>query len=153
MNIIMENPISLEEASKLTPYTADYLGQLIRKGKLVAWKEKGRWYTTRVAVEEYMRKVAEESFRHHENLIEKIPEMEKGSSAKWKWAYLALGTIVAAGSLFGSYAYLGSKKGGVCQRYEIIEDKSGNEIVRVGNREYVRNIFAAAGKNFAKLEF
>jgi hypothetical protein len=149
----MKQLITLEEACKLTPYTADYLGQLIRKGRLDAWKEKGRWLTTRIAVEEYMLKVAEESFRHHENLIEKIPEMEKGSPAKWKWAYLALGVILIAGSFFGSYAYLGSKEVGVCGPYEIAEDKNGNEIVRVGNREYVRNIFAAAGKNFAKLEF
>jgi len=149
----MKKLITLEEASKMTPYTADYLGQLIRKGRLDAWKEKGRWHTTREAVEEYMRKVAEESYRHHENLAAMIPDAETRISVRWKWAYLALGALFIAAGIFGSYAYFGSKKVGVCGPYEIARDKNGNEIVRVGGREYVRNIFAAAGKNFAKLEF
>ena len=50
--------ISLKEAAEMSGYTADYLGQLIRSGKL-----KGKqvflnvaWMTTRESVEDYMKK-------------------------------------------------------------------------------------------------
>lgn len=58
-----EKMISLKEASKISGYAPDYIGQLIRKGKL-----KGRqvhfnvaWMTTEDAVMEYMRSNSEDS--------------------------------------------------------------------------------------------
>ena len=149
----MKKLITLEEASKMTPYTADYLGQLIRKGRLEAWKEKGRWRTTKIAVEEYMLKVAEESFQHHEVLVEKIPELAKNSRAKWKWAYVGAGAIFVAAGIFGSYALFGAKKVGVCKSFEVAKDKNGNEIIRVGGKEYTSNILATTKSNFASMRF
>jgi len=46
--------ITLGEASGLTPFDANYLGLLIRKKRLFGIKQKGKWYTTREAVKEYM---------------------------------------------------------------------------------------------------
>lgn len=46
--------ITLQEASELTPYDANYLGLLVRKKKLPAQKVKGRWMTTPEDVRAYM---------------------------------------------------------------------------------------------------
>jgi hypothetical protein len=153
MNNQEKKLITLEEASQATPYTADYLGQLIRKGRLEAWKEKGRWRTTKIAVEEYMLKVAEESFEHHETLAEKIPELNRNFQSKWKWAYVGLGAIFIAAGIFGSYAFFGAKEAGVCKSFEVARDENGNQIIRVGGQEYARNIFATTGKEFPKMQF
>lgn len=61
-----ENYITLQEASRLTPYDSNYLGLLIRKGYLFAVKKGGRWYTTREAVEEYVRARRREASRREE---------------------------------------------------------------------------------------
>ena len=154
MNNQKENLITLEEASKMTPYTADYLGQLIRKEKLEAWKEKGKWRTSREAVERYLQKVAEASYEHQKKLTEKIPVAQrKRILVNLKWVLASFFVIVAAGVLYGSYAYIDSKKNGVCAPYEVTEDKNGNEVIRVGNKEYVSNVLAAAKTSLAKLEY
>src|SRR3989344_1579138 len=49
-----EQFISLSEASKNTPYSQEYLSLLARKGKIVSKKIGRNWYTTRLAVEEYI---------------------------------------------------------------------------------------------------
>lgn len=50
--------ISLKEAAGITGYSADYIGQLIRNGKLSGKQVflNVAWMTTRDALEEYMRK-------------------------------------------------------------------------------------------------
>lgn len=42
----LEEPkiITLTEASKITPYSVNYLGLLVRKGRIGAYKENNRWY-------------------------------------------------------------------------------------------------------------
>ena len=47
--------IPLREATKGTPYSQDYLSLLARKGRLEAIKQGRNWYTTRLAVQEYIR--------------------------------------------------------------------------------------------------
>lgn len=42
------------EASRLTPYSANYLGLLVRKKKLSAKKVSGRWMTTPADIENYL---------------------------------------------------------------------------------------------------
>ncbi len=49
------NHITLQEAEKYVPFDANYLGLLIRKGWLFGVKRKGRWYTTKEALETYMK--------------------------------------------------------------------------------------------------
>lgn len=46
--------ISLANASKLTPYTQEYLSLLARKGRLHALKRGKAWVTTRKDIEEYL---------------------------------------------------------------------------------------------------
>ncbi len=53
--------ISLQEASKLTPYDANYLGLLIRKNRLSAIKKSGKWYTTKELVLQYLDEVAQKA--------------------------------------------------------------------------------------------
>lgn len=50
--------LSMTEAALLTPYSAEYLSLLARKGKLSAKKINNAWYTTRPVVLEYMKKQA-----------------------------------------------------------------------------------------------
>src|SRR5690349_16705208 len=47
--------ISLSEAAPFTPYSAEYLGLLARKGKLKAVKISRDWMTTKEIVEEYVK--------------------------------------------------------------------------------------------------
>lgn len=51
-----EEYISLAEASKLCPYSQEYLSLLARKGKLETIKIGRNWVTTRKAVEEYVKR-------------------------------------------------------------------------------------------------
>ncbi|HXK32065.1 MAG TPA: hypothetical protein VJ378_01155, partial [Candidatus Paceibacterota bacterium] len=50
--------ISLKEAAKISGYTSDYIGYLIRKGKLKGKKTYSQavWFTTKEAIEEYNKK-------------------------------------------------------------------------------------------------
>lgn len=57
--------ISLCEASKLTPYDANYLGLLVRKKRLFAVKKNGKWFTTTDAVKEYLKEVSQKSLDHY----------------------------------------------------------------------------------------
>ncbi|MEI6776311.1 MAG: Fic family protein [Chloroflexales bacterium] len=50
---------SLADLAAQTEYAADYLGWLIRKGRLPAIKRSGRWQTTLVAVSRYRDEVAQ----------------------------------------------------------------------------------------------
>lgn len=49
-----KNFISLTEAARCTPYSAEYLSLLARKGRLPAKKIGRNWYTTKVAVADYI---------------------------------------------------------------------------------------------------
>jgi Fic family protein len=49
--------IPLREAAEGTPYSQDYLSLLARKGRLEAIKQGRNWYTTRLAVQEYMHSI------------------------------------------------------------------------------------------------
>lgn len=48
--------ISISQAAKLTPYSAEYLSLLARKGKLASVKISRDWLTTEEAVKEYVQK-------------------------------------------------------------------------------------------------
>src|SRR3989344_7499802 len=48
--------ISLQEAAKGSPYSADYLRLLAGKGKLFAERIDGKWHTTQEAVNDYIAK-------------------------------------------------------------------------------------------------
>ena len=52
----LEEPdfLTLVEASKITPYSADYLGLLVRKGRIGAFKEGNKWYITKDELLKYV---------------------------------------------------------------------------------------------------
>lgn len=93
-----EKLISLKEASQTTPYSSDYLGLLVRKGKLEAYKKDGRWFTTARNVERYLKKTAESSYEHQQTLNVRIPEIEiKKAVVNFKWAiFLIIFMVLSA---------------------------------------------------------
>jgi Fic family protein len=50
--------LPLSQLAKDTPYTTNYLGWLVRQGRLAAVKRGGRWYSTRDALARYRAEVA-----------------------------------------------------------------------------------------------
>lgn len=51
-----DNLISVSQAAKLTPYSAEYLSLLARTGRLKAVKINRDWITTRQEILEYVKK-------------------------------------------------------------------------------------------------
>ena len=52
-------PLKLSELAERTGYGADYLGWLLRAGRIAGQKRRGRWYTSATAVRRYQQEVAE----------------------------------------------------------------------------------------------
>ena len=67
--------ITMSQAAKLVPYSAEYLSLLARKKKLPAKKINDIWYTTELALQEYVNR---QILRHHisgesTNVVSKLP--------------------------------------------------------------------------------
>ena len=126
-----ENLISLKEASKMTPYSSEYLGLLVRKGRIGGCKRGGKWFTTKRDIENYLKKVAESSYRHQETLNVKVPAAEiKKASVSFKWALLLM--IVIIGGSLAILLILGSnRKEVITSEYEIVRDENNNLIIYV----------------------
>lgn len=147
MNDNHRQPISLKEASQMTPYSDEYLGLLIRKGRLEGFKEKGKWYTTREAVQRYLRKVAEASYAHQENLNVEVPaEKIKMASVNLRWALILAGVIFAGAVFFGAYSWVKSKEDSACAKYKVRKDEAGNIIIEIPKNENVKNISVMQGE-------
>lgn len=90
-----KNMMTLQEASKGSPYSADYLSLLVRKGKLEGFKKDGKWFTTKEAVEKYTDRVAEANYRRQESLKANVPAFEqKKAILNIKWAAVLLIIVV-----------------------------------------------------------
>ncbi len=61
---MMKNYISLGEAAKNCPYSADYLKLRARQGKLKAVKLGRNWFTTKEWLEEYKKTSKQSRFLH-----------------------------------------------------------------------------------------
>lgn len=74
VNDSLEKYITLKEAAKISGYAPDYIGQLIRKGKLPGKQVycMVAWMTTEEAVRRYMQKSAEK--QQNPSLADKIQE-------------------------------------------------------------------------------
>lgn len=70
-SLLADKLIPLSEAAKHTPYSAEYLSLLARKGKIQAVKISRDWLTTREAVFYYIRKQKEKHYRQLELLERK----------------------------------------------------------------------------------
>lgn len=146
-NFLVRGKLTLKEASQLTPYSDEYLGLLIRKGRLVGFKEKGKWFTTKEAVENYMQKVAEASYAHQKNLNVEVPaEKIKMASINLRWTLILVGVIFVGAVLFGSYAYVKSKQDSACVKYKVRKDENSNIFIEVGKDEQVGKVIVVQGE-------
>ena len=90
--------ISLKEASKLSGYSADYVGQLIRNGKLEGKQvfSNVAWMTTEKALHEYMRRQNGDGFS--KNSYQKFLDTMRASiSITNVYAALNWGAVILLG--------------------------------------------------------
>jgi hypothetical protein len=69
------NLISISQAAQNTPYSAEYLSLLARKGKLQAIKISRDWLTTRQAVLSYVDRQQEK----HSKMLDQLSQVERGN--------------------------------------------------------------------------
>jgi hypothetical protein len=135
--------ISLRDASKATPYSSDYLGLLVRKGKLDGEKIGGKWYTTREAMQEYIQKAAQASYEHQESLNVRIPEEEiKKAKVNLRWALLLV-LITVFSSIIIWMLYLKNqddrKSENIRNKYRITE-QDGNLTIYADDPNQIKSV-------------
>lgn len=135
--------ISVKEASKMTPYSPDYLSLLIRKGRLEGYKKGKNWHTTESAVRAYLQRAAESSYDHQQAMgavnIE-VPEVAiKKAAVNFRWAMLLLGVIVI-GALFFWKIMDDKKNENVRNKYRITEDEEGNVTIFADDPSQVKSV-------------
>ena len=94
------NFITLKEAGEISGYSPDYLGQLIRGGKLEGQQVfmNVAWMTTKEAVEEYINKSKNKKVQNEETTKEKIAGFWKNN---WRNVYrFFLYTIIIVNIFF-----------------------------------------------------
>lgn len=124
----------------MTPYSADYLSLLVRKGRLEGQKENGKWLTTREAVDRYMKKVAEASYFHQESLNVKVPAAEiKKASVSLRWATIMLAVIVVEAVVFWIVA-MNTKTEFVSGKYKVVEDANNNLTIYADDPASIGNV-------------
>jgi len=132
--------ISLKEASKMTPYSADYLSLLIRKGKLEGQKKEGIWHTTESVIQSYLQKTAESSYEHQQNLNVKIPADEiKKAKVNYRWAILLLAVVLFSGLLIWKIND-DKNNANILTKYRITEDKNGGLTIFVPDTNLVKSV-------------
>jgi hypothetical protein len=82
------NYISLQKASESVPFDSNYLGLLIRNGRLFGVKKHGKWYTTKESLDEYMK------------CSTKVSARKESSKITHPISYIAAGTVLFTGLFF-----------------------------------------------------
>lgn len=132
--------ISLKEASKLTPYGADYLSLLVRKGKLEGWKIEGKWHTTKEEIKKYLQKTAESSYEHQQNLNVKIPADEiRKAKINVKWGILLASVILFFGILIWKIVD-DNNNADIRLKYRISEDREGNLTIFANDPSLIKSV-------------
>lgn len=127
--------MTLQEASKGSPYSADYLSLLVRKGRLEGFKKNGKWFTTKNAVEKYTDRVAEASYRRQESLKANIPALEqKKAILNIKWA-IALVVIIVLVIISWNYRGVNSESD-----IKVERDANNNLIIHADNPDDVGSV-------------
>jgi len=127
--------ITLQEASKGSPYSADYLSLLVRKRKIEGFKKDGKWFTTKEAVEKYTDRVANANYRRQESLKGNVPAFEqKKAMLNLKWAALLL-AIVALVVVTWNYRTATSDNG-----LSVEKDSNNNLIIHAENPNDVGSV-------------
>lgn len=140
MKNIRPDLIDLKEASKLTPYSAEYLGLLIRKEKLDGYKKNGKWFTTESEVKKYLQRAAEYSYEHQQNINVKIPAAEiKQAKSRFRWIMI-LAVVILFFVLFIWKMADDRKNENVRNKYRIAEDKNGNITIYADDPNQVKSV-------------
>lgn len=135
MGISDEKLLTLQEASKNSPYSADYLSLLVRKRKLDGFKKNGKWFTTKMALEKYTARVAEANYRRQESLQVNNPAFEhKKAIINLKWAF-ALAAIIILVIFTWNFRGADSDEG-----LKIERDKNNNLIIHADNPNDVGSV-------------
>jgi hypothetical protein len=134
-----EKLISLGEASKATPYSSNYLGLLIRKGRLEGEKREGKWLTSCEAMERYLQKVAEASYAHQDSLNVRVPAEEmKKASISLKWALILTAVVIVAGTAI--FFLIGRSNRPLSPgQYEIVRNNE-KLIIYLDNPEQIKSV-------------
>ncbi len=140
MKNIRPDLIDLKEASKLTPYSAEYLGLLIRKEKLDGYKKNGKWFTTESEVKKYLQRAAEYSYEHQQNINVKIPAAEiKQAKSRFRWIMI-LAVVILFFVLFIWKMADDRKNENVRNKYRLSEDKNGNITIYADDPNQVKSV-------------
>lgn len=119
----------------MSPYSADYLGLLVRKNKLAGVKKEGKWFTTKEALDEYLKSVAEASYQRQETLNVKIPAIENRKALlNLKWAIALAAVVIVSFLIWG----LGTKKGN--QEFIVEKDANNNLIIHADDPSAVGSV-------------
>ncbi|MFA5926335.1 MAG: hypothetical protein WC831_05445 [Parcubacteria group bacterium] len=130
-----KNLITLQEASKNSPYSADYLSLLVRKGKLEGFKKDGKWFTTKETVEKYTDRVAEANYRRQESLNANIPAFEqKKAVLNLKWAVVLVAIFILV-IISWNYRGINSESD-----IKVEKDANNNLIIHADNPEEVGSV-------------
>jgi hypothetical protein len=136
--------ISLRDAAKMAPYSQEYLGLLVRKGKLFGEKIGGRLYTTEEALKNYLQKTAEASYEHQQRLNVEIPAEEiKKAGINLKWALALLGVtvlLILVGVVIFFKIQDDRRTEMLRNKYFIQEDNSGNVKIFTDYPEQVKSV-------------
>jgi|GEM_PF-993676 len=135
--------ISVKEASKMTPYSPDYLSLLIRKGRIEGHKIGKNWHTTERAVRAYLQRAAESSYDHQqvmESMNIKVPEKEiKKAAVNFRWTMVLL-AVIAVGALIIWKIQDDKQNENVRNKFRIVEDKEGNVTIYADDPSQVKSV-------------
>jgi hypothetical protein len=135
MNSNIEQLLSLGEASKLTPYSQEYLGLLIRKDRIKGEKIGGKWFVRQGEIERYLSQVANASYERQESLNVKIPAQEsKLAMLNLKWAILLV-VLVAVVIATWNFAWTKPK-----DDIEVEKDSQNNLIIHVDDPDSIGSV-------------
>jgi excisionase family DNA binding protein len=127
--------LSLSEACKLTPYSQEYLGLLIRKNRIKGEKVSGKWYVNREAIDSYMSQVASANYERQESLNVKIPAQEnKMTMLNLKWALLLAVVVIIV------IATWSIAKSTPNDEYKIERDGHNNLIIHVDDPDAIGSV-------------
>ena len=106
-----EKYISLKEASKISGYASDYIGQLIRQGKLPGKQVYSTvaWITTEESLRQYMqRREGKENLSLKERMFEKFQQTKSRLFLEWEMTRLlkgALGMVIIVSVGFSLFLF------------------------------------------------
>jgi len=140
MSIDNQDLISVKEACKLTPYSVEYLGLLLRKKRVEGVKLGGRWMTTPKAVEFYLKKTAESSYEHQQNLKVKIPAEEiKKAATNLRWSLALLTFIILTGLTIWKIMD-DNRNANIRNEFTIVKDNENNLIIYADHPDDIKSV-------------